>query len=247
MADRYKLVYNYKNGGKKLLELDYKDGRHRKAFTLTEIDMFTSNFKNSEELEKALDLFFGGYKDGFFTIEYKSSGTIKLAEIIYSDMNFIKTLASKNRGKTMVSKNDINDYMRYFLKRIETDSEFLNYISTRRYTNEYFRSALSNYLMLKNSNEKDAQSTLWQAEVKLRKEFMRYKTIRGIEVGRRNYELEKVRDMVSDVTPLSDMNRNGESNHMKKVRRRIRKKDSINQLLLFNPDIYTENNKEKTR
>ena len=248
IKDRYKLVYHYDDGSEKLFELDYADGTHRKAFTLTEIDTFTTNFSNEKELEEKLNLIFPGYNNGHFSIEYRSNGSIKSLELVFSDINFIKEVARKNLKASNVSRNDINIYMRWILNKLEKDDEFLNYIYKHGYVNEYFRSALSNYLMLKQSDEKEAQSSLWQAEVKLRKEFMKYKTIRGLEVGRKNYELKKQDMYISKVNKrLTVMERaklEYELNHPKKKK----KSDPMDrQLPLFDPDIYTENNGKRTR
>ena len=252
--DRYKLVYHYKDGGEKIFELSYENGSCRKAFTLTEIDMFTTNFSNEEELEKALNLVFPGYKNGYFSIEYNSNGRLTSMELAFNDMTFIRELASKNLRESKVSKTDINIYMRWMLNKLEKDSEFLKYLYTHRYINEYFKDAFSNYLMLKNSDEKEAQSSLWQAEVKLRKEFMRYKTIRGLEVGRKNYELEKQNIYVNNdhrgLTVMEKAKLEYELNHPKKVKKRNKpkKNDVIDgQLPLFDPEPYTENKKGKTR
>lgn len=252
--DRYKLVYHYKDGGTKTFELDYEDKTHRKAFTLTELDMLTTNFPNEKELEKALNLVFPGYENGYFVIEYKSGGTISSMELVFSDMTFIKELASKNLRNSTVSKADINIYMKQMLNKLEKDDEFLKYIYTHRYINEYFRNAFSNYLMLKHSDEKEAQSVLWQAEAMLRREFTRYKTIRGLEVGRKNYELEKQNICVNNdhrgLTVMEKAKLEYELNHPKKVKKRNKpkKNDVIDgQLPLFDPEPYTENKKGKTR
>lgn len=251
--DRYKLVYHYKKGGKKIFELSYEDGNCRKAFTLTEIDMFTTNFSNEEELEKALNLVFSGYEDGYFSIEYNSKGTLTSMELAFSDMFFIRELAGKNLRESKVSKTDINIYMRWMLNKLEKDAEFLKYMYTHRYINEYFKDAFSNYLMLKNSDEKDAQSSLWQAEVKLRKEFMRYKTVRGLEMGRKNFELEKQNMYVSynhnGLTLAERARLEYELNHPKQEKKIKSKKNDLieGQLPLFDSEIYTENKGKRTR
>lgn len=250
--DRYKLVYHYKNGGEKLFELYYDDGTYRKAFTLTEIDMFTTNFSNEDELEKALNMVFPGYENGYFSIEYNSGGALTSMELVFSDMTFIRELASKNLRDSKVSKADINIYMRWMLNKLEKDEKFLKYISTHRYINEYFKNAFSNYLMLKHSDEKEAQSSLWQAEVKLRKEFMRYKTVRGLEVGRKNYELEKQSMYVfnnhRELTFSERARMEYELNHPKKGNKKGKKSDPIEgQLPLFDPEPYIENKGKRTR
>ncbi len=188
-VSRYKLVFHYNNGGTRDFTFFGENGEVRNKFTLTEIDVFTSNFSSSDEMARALNSVFPGYKDGYFDIEYSAGGSVKPLELIFKDMTFIRALALDNIRKSVVPKQAIMSYMRRFLADIKDNPEFLKFLFERRYTNKYFRDALSYYLVLKNSDDNDAQRVIWQAEAKLCKEFCRYKTIRGIEVGRRNYEI----------------------------------------------------------
>ena len=246
-VNRYKLVYHYYNGKKKVFGLDFEDGSHRDKFALTEIDAFTSNFSNEEELTKAISLIFPGYEKGYFTIEYNSGGHLNSLELVFNDMTFIRKLATENLRQTLVPKRSITLYMNKFLDKIDRDPEFLNFISAHRYTNRYFRDALSYYLTLKNFDEKDAQNELWEAKVSLIKEFRRYKTIRGLEVGRHNYELLKQDKEIarnpSELTELERAEIEYHLNHPKKVKKRTRPKKSDvidGQLPLFDPEPYIE-------
>ena len=253
-VNRYKLVYHYYNGNKKIFGLDFEDGTHRDKFALTEIDAFTSNFSNEEELTKSLSVIFSGYENGYFTIEYNSGGRLSSLELVFNDLPFIRKLATENLQKTVIPKNSITAYMNKFLDKIESDPEFLNFISAHRYTNQYFRNALSYYLRFKNSDEKDAGEELWRAKANLIKEFKRYKTVRGLEVGRHNYELLKQNKEItrnpSEISELERARMEYDLNHPKKVKKRTKpKKNEVmdGQLLLFDPDLYTENKKGKTR
>lgn len=245
--NRYKLVYHYYKGGNKLFKLDYEDGSHRDKFTLTEIDAFTSYFANGEELENLLNLFSPGYEGGYFTIEYNSGGHLNSLELVFNDMPFIRKLAMENLRKSEVPKSSISLYVNWFLNKIENDPGFLDYVSAHRYTNQYFRDALGHYLMLKNSDEKDAQSIIWRAKAGLIKEFKRYKTIRGLEVGRHNYELMKQNKNIarnpSELTQLERAEIEYKLNHSKKVikRSRHKKNDVVDgQLPLFDSTPYID-------
>ena len=253
-VNRYKLVYHYYNGNKKIFGLDFEDGTHRDKFALTEIDAFTSNFSSEEELTKALSLVFSGYEKGYFTIEYNSGGHLNSLELVFNDLPFIRKLATENLQKTVIPKSSITSYMNKFLNKIESDPEFLNFILVHRYTNQYFRNALNYYLRFKNSDEKEAGEELWRAKVNLIKEFKRYKTVRGLEVGRHNYELLKQNKEItrnpSEISELERARMEYDLNHPKKVKKRTKlKKNEVmdGQLLLFDPDLYTENKKGKTR
>ena len=249
-TDRYSLVFHAKSGEKKYVTLNFKDSK-RNTFSLTEIDYITSLFSDAAMLASFVGISNEEFDKGYFAIEYKSNSRLKSLELVFSDMTFLKELAEKNLGESKVSKESITGYMRWFLNKINKDSEFLKYISTHRYTNSYFKEALNNYLMLKNSDDKDAQSVAWRAEIKLRREFMRYKTIRGLEVGRRNFELEKENKMVprnpDELTPLEQAQREHELNHPKKVKKRkSRKSDPVEgQLPLFDATLYIDSNEHK--
>lgn len=255
-ANRYKLVYHYNNGKQRVLTLDFEDGSRRDKFALTEIDALTTSFSNEKELEKALNSLFPGYEKGYFTIEYKSKGTLNSLELVFNDMPFVRQLATENLKKSVVPKSSVSLYVNQFLAEIEKNPELLRFISIRRYTNQYFREALGHYLMLKNSDEYDAQNALWEAKANLIGEFKRYKTIRGIEVGRHNYELEKQGKQIGrDPSELSELERakiEYDLTHPKKVQKRTKPKktDVIDgQLPLFDSEPYTinTNGKGKTR
>lgn len=253
-ANRYKLVYHYYNGNKKIFSLDFVDGSHRDKFALTEIDIFTSNFSNEEELAKALNSIFPGYEKGYFTIEYNSNGHLNSLELVFNDMPFIRKLATENLRKTLVPKKSIILYMNDFLDKIEKDPNFSKFIFSHRYTNSYFRNTLSYYLMLKNSDEKDAQNAIFDARANLIGEFQRYKTIRGLEVGRHNYELVKQNKEIarnpSEFTELERGEIEYNLNHPKKVQRRNspKKTDVIDtQLPLFDVTPFIEETNKKRK
>ena len=248
--DRYSLVFHAKDGEKKLIVINLKDSK-RTNFALTEIDYITSLFPDADTLASFVGIPAEECEKGYFAVEYKSNNRLKSLELVFSNMTFLKELAEKNLGKSKVSKESITIYMRWFLNKINKDPEFLKYISTHRYTNSYFKDALSNYLSLKNSDDKDAQSVAWKAEIRLKKEFMRYKTVRGLEVGRRNYELEKENKMVprnpDELTPLEQAQREYELNHPKKVKKRKPRKldPREGQMALFDVAPYTDANEHK--
>lgn len=248
--NRYGLVFHAKSGEKKYVTLNFKNNK-RNTFSLTEIDYITSLFSDAAMLASFVGISNEEFDKGYFAIEYKSNSRLKSLELVFNDMIFLKDLAEKNLGESKVSKNSITGYMRWFLNKISDDPEFLKYISKNRYTNSYFKNALSEYLMYKNSDDKDAQSVLWQAKVRLEKEFTRYKTIRGLEVGRRNFELEKANKMVprnpDELTSLQQAKLEYELNHPKKVKKRKpRKSDPVEgQLPLFDTTPYTDNDEHK--
>lgn len=240
-AERYRLVFHYYEGGTKTLTLKFQNGEVKSKFALTEIDVFTSNFANEDELAHALNVVFSGFENGYFDIEYNAGGTVKPLELVFNDMPFIRGLAMDNIRKSVIPKSKITGYMRGFLAEIEKDPDFLKFIFEKRYTNKYFRNALNYYLMLKNSYDKDAQSVAWQAEAKLCKEFCRYKTIRGIEVGRHNYELMRQNKAIARDPFLERAMVEDNSQKCKKT--------SLDdgQMALFNINDYSDDNVKRTR
>lgn len=243
---RYSLVFHYFEGGTKTFTLKFADGEVKSKFTLTEIDVFTSNFSSGDELVCALNTVFPGFEDGYFNIEYNMDGSQKPLELVFNDMSFIRNLAKCNIRKSIVPKSEIISYMRWFLSEIDRDPGFLKFIFDKRYANIHFKHALSYYLILKNSDDKDAQSVLWQAEAKLCKEFCHYKTIRGIEIGRRNYKFFKQNKNIerrpSRLTTTERAKLEYELNHPKK---KALKDDG--QMTLFDVNVYSEGKVKKTR
>lgn len=246
--ERYKLVYHYRKGGSHEFSYDMGNGKVRDRFYLTEIDVFTSNFADDEELSRGLNLLSNVYNDGYFTIEYRTNGVLKTMELVFKDMPFVRKLALDNIRKATLAKKDITFYMREFLRDINKDPSFLKFIFEKRYTNSFFRNALNYYLTLKNSDDKDAQGALWQAEASLCREFCRYKTIRGLEIGRRNYELIKQNKNVPSFPNAISVSERArieyELNHQKK-----KKKSDIvsNQMPLFDASEYTDESLKKGR
>lgn len=242
--NRYRLVYHYFNGGEKVFGVDYEDGAHRDRFMLTEIDALTSKFSSDKDLSKALNLVSSGFDDGYFIIEYNSNGQVKTMEVVFNDVPFLGKLASENLRKTNISSEEAGVYMKDFLNLVDKDSNFLKFVLSHRYTNDYFKSALNYYFRLRNSDEREAQNTLWEARVNLKKEFMRYKTVRGIEIGKRNYKLFKEKKKVPDghmtLTVLQRAKIEYELNHPKKsVNRKSKKNDVLDgQMALFDADDY---------
>ena len=57
-VSRYKLVFHYNNGGTRDFTFFGENGEVRNKFTLTEIDVFTSNFSSSDEMARALNSVF---------------------------------------------------------------------------------------------------------------------------------------------------------------------------------------------
>ena len=246
-SNRYRLVYRYDNGSKKLFELDLEDGRHRSSFMLTEIDALTSKFPNDKELAKILKLVSGDFNDGYFVIEYNSNGSIKPLEVLFNDMPNLGKLAFAHLGESSVSKEEASYYMNDFLNDIK-DERFLEFLLSERYVNSYFKDTLNYYLRLKKSDEREAQSMLWEAKAKLQKEFYRYKTVRGILMGKKNYK-EKIFTRKGELTVLQRARIEHELNHPRKVQRRKLNKNGVleGQMPLFDGSLYDKEMKRTRR
>lgn len=251
--NRYRLVYHYFDGKEKVFEVNYEDGTHRDRFMLTEIDALTSKFSNDDELAKVLNFVSSGYKDGYFLIEYNSNRKVKTMELVYNNIPFLGELSLKNLRQTKISGEDAEAYMNNFMKLVNGDDEFLKFILSHRYTNDYFKSALSYYLRLKNSDEREAQNTLWEARADLKKEFTRYKTVRGIEIGKKNYRLFKEKKEIprlrGKLTVLQRARLEYELNHPEKVKKEKPKKNDVieGQMALFDVEPYIDHTSKNKR
>lgn len=246
-SSRYRLVYRYSDGSKKLFELDLEDGKHRSNFMLTEIDALTSRFPGDRELAKVLKLVSGDFNDGYFVIEYNSNGTVKPLEVLFNDMPNLGKLALAHLGESSISKEEASYYMNNFLNEIK-DEKFLEFLFSKRYVNSYFRDVLNYYLRLKNSDEREAQNMLWEAKVKLQKEFYRYKTVRGILMGKKNYKA-KIFTKSGELTILQRARIEHELNHPRKVQRRKVNKNGVleGQMPLFDGSLYDKEMKRTRR
>ena len=246
-SSRYRVVYRYSDGSKKLFELDFEDGKHRSNFMLTEIDALTSRFPGDRELAKVLKLVSGDFNDGYFVIEYNSNGTVKPLEVLFNDMPNLGKLALAHLGESSISKEEASYYMNNFLNEIK-DEKFLEFLFSKRYVNSYFRDVLNYYLRLKNSDESEAQSVLWEAKAKLQKEFYRYKTVRGILMGKKNYK-ENNFTRKRELTILQRARIEHELNHPRKVQRRKVNKNGVleGQMPLFDGSLYDKEMKRTRR
>lgn len=260
---RYQLVFHSdKNDDVKVIDLVPGDGSDRNAFTLTEIDAFTSQFSGARELSNAVDLGDLKYEDGHFSVDYKVNHSVNSIDLVYSNLTFLAELARKNVGKSEVSKKDIYGYVDRLIKEIENDVNFFHFMCSKsmerswnRYVTDRFRAAYGYYNTLKNSDDPDAKNALWEAKADLVRNLLSYKTIRGIEIAKYHYSLVKQglgcpRDP-SFVSPEKRARLEYELKHPERQEKpekpkKYKKGDPIEgQMLLFDPSEYTEKEKIK--
>lgn len=243
MADRYKLVYRYEKGGAIKFVLNFENGISKSRFPLTILDAITSNFANDEELATALNKMVPKFYDGHFVIEYtknKANLVDGALYLVYNDMTFLSELARENIGASKLPKSSVAHYLRWFLDKVKEDSEFLEYLSENEFIDAHFKRLVSEYLFYINSFEKDAEAMVWKVEVDLVKKLMNYKVIRGIEIGRKHFELKKANLPVPTIYPRV---KKMADKPMKKVIKRKNVGDG--QLSLFDASEYEVVNRTK--
>lgn len=161
------------------------DGTEDTKLSLTEIDSFTTNFANSQEM-----LFYFqsiGYKfyNSKFIIEYNQNHKEKNIDLVFSKQHFLRELALNNQGKYVIEKNDI--FYRYLYKItdvIATNDELIRYLRTNNFMNLWLYENLFRYIACKSTDVESSHIYL----TRLKKELAKYKTIRNLEIGIKEYE-----------------------------------------------------------
>lgn len=249
MADRYRLVYHFKDGKTENFTLHFEDGSVRNKFSLTEIDALTTSYSNREEFEKNIQLIFPKFKDGCFSIEYTTDHETKNLELVFNDMNVLRKIALENKGNSKIQKSiNFTVYFNSFLKAIEENYDFWTFLVSHRYVNRYFKEVVNNYFLVLNSKN---VNEIMDAKNNIKKELSRYKTIRGIEIGKKSYALykkgESVPSSAFQITVLERAKREYELNHPKKNAKRSKNVVDDSQLPLFDVADYTVEDVKKTK
>lgn len=184
MAGLYSLVHVSDYGNKTIIGFK-NNSVIRNKNVLTVIDSFTSDFYNDLSLSENLK--YRGFKleGGKYYIEYKSSGKTKKLDVIYSDMEVLKQFSKNNLGASKVKKNI--DYTYYFydlIENIKIDKCLFEYLKSYHYISQDLAQAISEYILYTKIGQNDCLS---YTKSKINNYLTDYKTIRGIEIGKKKY------------------------------------------------------------
>lgn len=185
-GNRYQLVFHYYDESKdpKVFSRKVEDGE-KSRFSLTELDVFTTEFPNEEIFNCMMNQTYGGYEDGEFSIDYKSAGKIKSLPLIFSDMELLRKIALSNCGDSVIENDFPEEYFKHFLYRV-LDEEVYDFINDEYYMNSDLKKYIDGY-------RTDSYLGLSvQGDIKKLKEKMHnYKNFRGIEIASMTYKICK--------------------------------------------------------
>ncbi len=252
-VSRYQCVIS-KNNESILLTL--KDGNQSKnKFTLIEIDALTTASNSKEDFVKRLNTYGFNVDSSYdISIQYKSNGEIKKLEPVYGDMTLLKKIIAEsllNEEKTY-----LNQFKKEFLNNIE-DAKFLDFIKNapyNRYMSYDLKQAVGCYLFYSDDTYDQIDINLVMNErQKILKALNRYKTVRGVLIGKKHYELKlSGKEIPKDPNTLSNYAREiltYKLNHPEKSKKeelqKEEKKDDDGQMSLFDASIYTEDASKK--
>lgn len=225
-------------------------------FTLIEIDALTTSLNSKEDFVKYLNAYGFGIDSSYdISIQYKSNGDTKKLEPVYGDMTFLKKIIEENlsNGK----KTYLNQFKQEFLNNIK-DKNFLDFIKKtpyNRYMSYDLKQAVGCYLFYSDDTYDQIDINLVMNEKqKILKALDCYKTVRGVLIGKKHYELKlSGKEIPKDPNILSKYEREiltYKLNHPEKIKREEPKKEKIKkeddgQMSLFDASIYTDDVSKK--
>lgn len=152
---------------------------------LTEIDNFTGQFENPQQLLFYLQkLGFKFYNSKFF-IEYQSNHKTKKIDLIFSDQDLVKEFAYNNLGSYKVKRDSL--YYYYLNKTImdySNNPEMFYYLRKGKYITRWLYENIALYENCKESDSSVAHICL----DRIREELSDYQNIRMIEIGKKEYK-----------------------------------------------------------
>ena len=176
-GNRYKLVCKKLDGNEEVFYLDYEDGTRRNNFSLTELDAFTTNFEDKDQMISAISFLFPNWNGGNLWIEYKYGNKTNRLDLVFNDQINLSKISKEISGKSNLGEYDsVNKYICDFIWKMWHNQNTLDYLVENNFLSEYaskmiklYRYGLATY--------KEVYNIL-----------SNYKVIRGIEIGIKNYQ-----------------------------------------------------------
>ena len=176
-GNRYKLVCKKLDGNEEVFYLDYEDGTRRNNFSLTELDAFTTNFEDKDQMISAISFLFPNWNGGNLWIEYKYGNKTNRLDLVFNDQINLSKISKEISGKSNLDEYDsVNKYICDFIWKMWHNQNTLDYLVENNFLSEYaskmiklYRYGLATY--------KEVYNILSS-----------YKVIRGIEIGIKNYQ-----------------------------------------------------------
>lgn len=175
---RYKLII-------KSPEFDYayisESGQEK--FALTEIDSITTQYSSPQQFAIANKL---DPETNKLIINYKANKQERYLFAIFDEYDFLSRLASDNNGLYTVTPGVyFQAEVREIINKLMTDDELYLYLLKMKYIDPKLNERILDFInALKHGYKKDIQFNYKRLENFL----VRYKTIRGLEIGIKTYE-----------------------------------------------------------
>lgn len=165
------------------------DGKLKEKMTLTDIDSFTTQFDSAQSLLFYLqDIGYNFYNSNFF-IEYQNNHQAKRLDLVFSDQHTINNFAVNNQKRYKVEKDSsFYQYLYKIVDEVANDQEMIYYLRKNNYISMWLYENLAEY---KACQSIDVESShIYMTRIKT--ELSKYKIIRNIEIGIKEYESEKL-------------------------------------------------------
>lgn len=165
------------------------NGETKEKLTLTEIDSYTTLFENSFSLMDGLNTLGYNFFNSHFFIEYQYNHQRNKTELVYSDQETLRHFAINNQGQSTV-KNDtfFNLYVYRLIEMAKEDPEMMRFLRKNNYISTWLKQNIEKYNVYINTDVEAAHINITQIKNTLKD----YKVIRDIEIGKKEYEKEKL-------------------------------------------------------
>ena len=232
--------------------LTMKDGKQVKdKFSLIEIDTLTTSLNSKEDFVKYLNSCGFDIDNSYdIFIQYKIQGVNRRLDLVYSDMILLKKIIEEDLPNG--EKTYLNQIKNEFLIDIK-DKKFLDFLkraSYNRYMSYDLKQAVGNYLFYSDDTYDRVDINLVMNEKqKILNALNHYKTVRGVLIGKRHYELMlSGKEIPKDPNILSNYEREILTyilNQPEKSKKEETQKVDDGQMSLFDVSIYTEDVSKK--
>lgn len=193
MGEKTRKIYTLKHnsvldGVETVIPFNGENGERKDKLTLTEIDAYTTLFDSSSDLMYGLNSIGYSFYNSHFFIEYHYNHQRKKTELIFSDQTLLRQFALNNLGENTI-KCDISfhRYLYSLTEEAEKDPEMLKYLRDNNYISSWLKQNIEEYNIYKDIDVDVSHINI----SRIKKELKSYKTIRNIEIGKREYEKYK--------------------------------------------------------
>ena len=193
MEEKTKKLYTLKHnsvldGVETVIPFLMRNGETNNTLTLTEIDSYTTLFENSFDLMQELNKLGYNFYNSHFFIEYRHNHQSKKTELIYSNQDVLRQFALENLGESKV-KSDIifHRYLYNLIQESKIEPEMLLYLRDNNFISSWLKHNIEEYNYYKDIDTEASHINI----TRIKKELKSYKTIRDIEIGKKEYEKYK--------------------------------------------------------